>query len=318
MKCKKCGNDAPEEVIFCPNCGSRDFDCAEMTPVTEKKSSPAKELFVSLFEKFSKLNFRPQSIIALVLAVAFFFLGFGFRSAIGIKKSDYDKLAQQNSELSASIDTLNKEKADKEREYNEYKAKMQPYEEMQKADAKAKADAEAEKKKAEQKTAQKAEEERKAAEEKKKADEAAAAIAKTLGVTKDDFYRSFNDIASTNGFGAFLGKETLVGEVCKWTTTNGAIKFDCMLSDQYVDNVSIYISRDADSATLRDASYYPIVAVTAFDKKCNADTAAGYLREILENAQKNIGTDCKKTVNGIEYICNVDQSSVFYHFRKAR
>ena len=62
----------------------------------------------------------------------------------------------------------------------------------------------------------------------------------------------------------------------------------------------------------------PIVAVPAFDKKCNADTAAGYLHEILENAQKNIGTDCKKTVNGIEYICNVDQSSVFYHFRKAR
>lgn len=318
MKCKNCGNEAPEDAIFCPKCDSRDFDCAEMTPVTQKNPSPGKELLVSLFERFSKLGFRLQTVIALALAIVFFFLGFAFHSAIGIKKSDFDSLSQKNSELSASVDALNQEKSEQEKEYKEYKEKMQPYEEMQKADAKAKADAEAEKKKAEQKAAQKAEEERKAAEEKKKADEAAAAIAKTLGVTKDDFYRSFNDIASTNGFGAFLGKETLVGEVCKWATTNNAIKFDCMLSGQYVDNVSIYISRDADSATLRDASYYPIVAVTAFDKKCNADTAAGYLHEILENAQKNIGTDCKKTVNGIEYICNVDQSSVFYHFRRAR
>ena len=78
MKCKNCGENAPEEVIFCPNCGSRDFDCAEMTPVTQKNPSPGKELLVSLFERFSKLGFRLQTVIALALAIVFFFLGFAF------------------------------------------------------------------------------------------------------------------------------------------------------------------------------------------------------------------------------------------------
>ena len=131
MKCKNCGKNVPDEAIFCPDCGSRDFDYTEPMPVTKKKSSPVKEILVGSFEKFSNLSFRPQSIIVLVLAVAFFFLGFGFRSAIGIKKSDYDSLSQQNSELTANIDTLKQEKSTQEKEYAEYKAKMQPHEEVQ-------------------------------------------------------------------------------------------------------------------------------------------------------------------------------------------
>lgn len=307
MKCKVCGKSVPDNVIFCPDCGSRSFDYAEPGPTTEEKSSPVKEMLGSLFEKFSELNLCPQVISVLALAIVFFFLGFGFRAAIGIKKSDYDDLAQKNSELSASIDSLTQEKSEKERQYNEYKIKMHPYEELQAAEAKA-----------EQEAAQKAEEERKVAEEKKKADEAATAVAKSLGVTKDEFYKAFNTNASSNGFDAFLGKETIVAEVCKWTTTNSAVKFDCMLNNQYVNNVSIYINRSADSTTLSDASYYPITAITAFDKTCSADKAAEYLNEILKKALSNIGKDYSKTVNGIEYICNVDSSSIFYHFRKAQ
>lgn len=318
MKCKNCGNDVPDEAIFCPDCGSKDLDYAETAPVIQENPSPGKELLVSLFEKFSKLSYRPQTIIALVLAIAFFFLGFGFRSAIGIKKSDYDDVVNKNSELTSNINTLTEEKAKQEDEFNAYKTKMQPYEELQAADAKAKADEAAAKAKAEQEAARKAEEERKASEEKKKADEAAAAAAKSLGITKDEFYKAFNGNAASNGFDAFLGKETIVAEVCKWTTTNSAVKFDCMLNNQYVNNVSIYINRNADSTTLSDASYYPVTAITAFDKTCSADKAAEYLNEILKKALSNIGKDYSKTVNGIEYICNVDSSSIFYHFRRAQ
>lgn len=318
MKCKVCGKSVPDDVIFCPDCGSRSFDYAEPETTTEGKSSPVKEMLVSLFEKFSKLSYRPQSIIALALAIVFFFLGFGFRAAIGIKKSAYNDVVNKNSELTSNINTLTEEKAKQEDEFNAYKAKMQPYEELQAADAKAEADKAAAEAKAEQEAAQKAEEERKAAEKKKKADEAATAVSKSLGVTKDEFYKAFNANASSNGFDAFLGKETIVAEVCKWTTTNSAVKFDCMLNNQYVNNVSIYISRNADSTTLSDASYYPITAITAFDKTCSADKAAEYLKEILKKALSNIGKDYSNTVNGIEYICNVDSSSIFYHFRKAQ
>lgn len=318
MKCKNCGKNVPDEAIFCPDCGSRDFDYTEPMPVTKKKSSPVKEILVGSFEKFSNLSFRPQSIIVLVLAIAFFFLGFGFRSAIGIKKSDYDSLSQQNSELTANIDTLKQEKSTQEKEYAEYKAKMKPYEDQQAEDAKIKAAELAAKKKAEQEAAQKAEEERKAAEEKKIAEETAAIVEKSLGVTKDAFYKAFNNNAANNGFDAFLGKETIVADVCKWTTTNSYVKFDCMLKKQYVDNISIYVSRNADSSSLSNASYYPITAITAFDSSCSANKAAGHLNEILKKALSNTGKDFSKTVNGIEYICNVDDSSIFYHFRKAQ
>ena len=67
MKCKNCGKNVPDEAIFCPDCGSRDFDYTEPMPVTKKKSSPVKEILARSFEKFSNLSFRPQSIIALVL-----------------------------------------------------------------------------------------------------------------------------------------------------------------------------------------------------------------------------------------------------------
>lgn len=170
MKCKVCGKSVPDNVIFCPDCGSRSFDYAEPGPTTEEKSSPVKEMLGSLFEKFSELNLCPQVISVLALAIVFFFLGFKFHSTIGIKKSDYDGLAQKNSELSASIDSLTQEKSEKERQYNEYKIKMHPYEELQAADAKAEADKAAAEAKVEQEAAQKAEEERKAAEEKKKAE----------------------------------------------------------------------------------------------------------------------------------------------------
>lgn len=198
MKCKNCGNEAPEDAIFCPKCGSRDFDCAEMTPVTQKTTSPGKELLVSLFERFSKLGFRLQTVIALALAIVFFFLGFAFHSAIGIKKSDFDSLSQKNSELSASVDALNREKSEQEKEYKEYKEKMQPYEEIQLTDAKNKADAE--KLRIEQENQAKAEKEaaeKKAAEEKaaEEARQKAAEAAKgyETGITYDQLARTPND-----------------------------------------------------------------------------------------------------------------------------
>ena len=169
MKCKVCGKSVPDDVIFCPDCGSRSFDYAEPETTTEGKSSPVKEMLVSLFEKFSKLSYRPQSIIALALAIVFFFLGFGFRSAIGIKKSAYNDVVNKNSELTSNINTLTEEKAKQEDEFNAYKAKMQPYEEIQLTDAKNKADAE--KLRIEQENQAKAEKE---AAEKKAAEEKAA------------------------------------------------------------------------------------------------------------------------------------------------
>lgn len=198
MKCKNCGNDVPDEAIFCPDCGSKDLDYSETAPVIQENPSPGKEMLVSLFEKFSKLSYRPQSIIALVLAIAFFFLGFGFRSAIGIKKSDYDDVVNKNSELTSNINTLTEEKAKQEDEFNAYKAKMQPYEEIQLTDAKNKADAE--KLRIEQENQAKAEKEaaeKKAAEEKaaEEARQKAAEAAKgyETGITYNQLARTPND-----------------------------------------------------------------------------------------------------------------------------
>lgn len=198
MKCKNCGNDAPKEATFCPNCGSRDFDCAETTPVTQETTSPGKELLVSLFERFSKLGFRLQTVIALALAIVFFFLGFAFHSAIGIKKSDYNDVVNKNSELTSKINTLTKEKAKQKNEFNAYKAKMQPYEEIQLTDAKNKADAEKlrieqeNQAKAEREAAEKKAAEEKAAEEaRQKAAEAAKGY--ETGITYDQLARTPND-----------------------------------------------------------------------------------------------------------------------------
>lgn len=198
MKCKVCGKSVPDNVIFCPDCGSRSFDYAEPETTTEEKSSPVKEMLVSLFEKFSKLSYRPQSIIALALAIVFFFLGFGFHSAIGIKKSAYNDVVNKNSELTSNINTLTEEKAKQEDEFNAYKAKMQPYEEIQLTDAKNKADAEKlrieqeNQAKAEKEAAEKKAAEEKAAEEaKQKAAEAAKGY--ETGITYNQLARTPND-----------------------------------------------------------------------------------------------------------------------------
>lgn len=200
MKCKNCGNDIPNEAIFCPDCGSMDldFDNSETAPVIQENPSPGKEMLVGLFEKFSKLSYRPQSIIALALAIVFFFLGFGFHSAIGIKKSAYDDVVNKNSELTSNINTLTEEKAKQENEFNAYKAKMQPYEEIQLTDAKNKADAE--KLRIEQENQAKAEKEaaeKKAAEEKaaEEARQKAAEAAKgyETGITYNQLARTPND-----------------------------------------------------------------------------------------------------------------------------
>ena len=63
--------------------------------------------------------------------VAAFILGIGFKSIIGVKRTDYVNLKIKNEELQKQYDELSTAKDGLQKEYDTYKRKMQPYEEQQ-------------------------------------------------------------------------------------------------------------------------------------------------------------------------------------------
>lgn len=188
--CRKCGYDMSTKSKYnfsenpnterCEKCGSFliDGECLSCRP----------SFTVRIMNAFYNLPFVWKNTIIIICLIAFFILGFALKHATGVKKNEYVSL--QN-----NYQTLKDENAKISNEYNSYKAKMQPYEDVQLADAKNKAEKEAlenaEKKAAEEKAAAEAkakqEAESKAAAEAKAAEEAKGY---ETGITFDNLART--------------------------------------------------------------------------------------------------------------------------------
>ena len=130
-----------------------------------------------------------------VLLIAGFILGFNVKSCTGIQKEDYNKVVAENDTLTSQITQMKEE-------YDEYKEKMQPYEDVQLADEQNRVEAEKLKNEQDkQALAEKQAAEKRAAEEekaRKDAEEKAAAAAKAAeeakgyetGITFDNLART--------------------------------------------------------------------------------------------------------------------------------
>lgn len=223
----------------------------------------------------------------------------------------YNSAITENTDLKSELDVTKSE-------YSAYKEKMQPYEAQQAADAKAKSDKEiADKKAAIEAEQAKKDAEEKAAEEKAAAD-AEAAKSKTFGISANDFYTSFNNIASSSNCDALLIKQNGTGNYFNYTTMNSDVRLSCTLAYNFLSAITIDIKRNASADSLSDSAYYVVCSALAVDPSNTADDISSLLTSLLNEGSANIGTDCKRTRNGIDYIVNVSNSSILYQIQKTR
>lgn len=238
------------------------------------------------------------------------FIGYNM-SGKSLIEEKYDSAITENTGLKSELDATKSE-------YSAYKEKMQPYEAQQAADAKAKADKEI----ADKKAAIEAEQAKKAAEEKAAAEKAAAdaeaAKSKTFGISANDFYTSFNNIASSSNCNALLINQSGTGNYFDYTTMNSDVRVSCTLAYDFLSAVTIDIKRNASADSLSDSAYYVVCSALAVDPSNSADDISSLLTSLLNEGAANIGTDCKKTLNGIDYIVNVSDSSILYQIQKVR
>ena len=186
-KCPSCMRTIGDSKI-CPYCG---YSC-------EERSSEGNALVELIKEWFGKRSPKGKEIVISCLLVVSFVLGALFHMGVGVKSADYQAALDTNSKLESAKGKLQEQLSKEKAEYQAYKSKMQPYEEIQITDAKNKADAE--KLRIEQEQQAKAEKAaaEKAAAEKAAAEAAAAKAAEEAkgyetGITYDQLARTPDD-----------------------------------------------------------------------------------------------------------------------------
>ena len=178
----------------------------ENVSVPQNDDPPIKVFFNDTFNKFNNSSDKSKKRIIIVSLVLAYLLGIGSHMLVGVKRSVYKSLLSDTANMTNQLKQANTKCENIQKEYDDYKAKMQPYESIQLEDAKNKTEKEsrelAEKKAAEEKAAAEAkakkEAEEKAAAEKKAAEEQAAAEAKAAeeargyetGITFDNLART--------------------------------------------------------------------------------------------------------------------------------
>lgn len=302
-QCPKCKQIYSDEMQQCSEC---------QTPLVNYVPESQKPEFklIDIVIKYIKF------VLPAILVIGFV-LGFGFRSCTGIKKDEYNNLLAQIDTLTTDKESLISEKDSLSKEYADYKAKMQPYEEKQAADAKAEEERKAAEEKAKKVAEQKAAEEKAAKEAEEKKQQEAAAKADTLGLTIDDFYSSFNETASNNGFAAFLGKKSGSGSYIQYATLNSDIQVDCNLQNNYI--YGVYVSAKRTTAeSLEEATYYATTVTMVIDSSLSISEIDSLLASLVNGATDDYGNDYKITKNGIEYTANLADSDILFYFSKAR
>lgn len=191
--CPQCGYYLGDQKI-CQVCGFqkepeiKDDQLSKSPSKVTKEGHPIENLWTRLSPTGKK--FSMASCLALV-----FILGLLTHMAVGVKSSDYQSLLSDNDKLTEQNTQLNNQLTKEQAAFQEYKTKMQPYEEVQLIDAQNKAEAERLQIEQEKKTAEEAAAAEKAAQEKAAAEAAAAKAAEEAkgyetGITYDQLART--------------------------------------------------------------------------------------------------------------------------------
>lgn len=176
MKCENCGAEFTGD--FCPHCKASATITLEQFKAAQEPQGAAKAA-----DKIFKSKRLIAEIVGVILLVIFMFSTFGrvSKSDHNQLQSSYDELSRTNEksvsklkETESKLQETESKLEESQNEYAEYKKRMEPYEELEAAEAKARKE-EADKAAAEKKAAdEKAAAEKKAAEEKAAAEKKAA------------------------------------------------------------------------------------------------------------------------------------------------
>ncbi|MDY3929138.1 MAG: toxin regulator [Clostridia bacterium] len=155
----------------------------ENTPTIEKNTTTTKEKHTppkTIADNFRDLIRNYPIVVLFIAIIAAFYIGVQFQTVMSVDINEYNK-------VKTGLETKEQEYTTLQNEYNAYKEKMQPYEEIQLVDAQYKAEQE------KQELAQKKEAEEKAAAEEKARKEAEEAMGYETGITFDNLARTPND-----------------------------------------------------------------------------------------------------------------------------
>ncbi|MGN0181454.1 MAG: hypothetical protein ACI4DP_03440 [Candidatus Ornithomonoglobus sp.] len=288
---------------------SKDYN-APNDDTSQKDDAPIKILTKKLLYHFSQSSTKSKKIIIYCALIVSFVLGFALKSCTGVKTSDYLEIIRQKDKITESKEAL-------QQEYDSYKEKMQPYEAQQQADVQAEEERKAAEEKAKKEAEEKAAQEKAAQEAEAKKAQEEALKNRSLGITQNEFYTSFNGIAANNGFDAFLGKSTEYGGYTTYKTLNDDVTVACSSQGGFVQSISITIKRTT-SDSLTGASYYPVTVALSIDPSLSVDAVDSLMSELLSGAKNQYGNDYKQIKNSVEYSANVDDTSILFYYTKAK
>ena len=249
-----------------------------------------KETLNKIIDKFK------DRIVAIALAVILiigFICGFAFKGCVGIKATDYNNLLSENDTLNSQIDQLNKE-------YSDYKAKMQPYEEQQAADVKAEEERKAAEEKAKKEAEQKAAEEKAAKEAEEKRQQEEKAKEGTFGMNAKEFVQSFNMNSAALGSSVTATVPTSTDNFIDIGTSSNNVSLSLSMQRGYVSDVYVNGEGDGSSASAVDQIYSMVAAAQALDSSLETSDISNFLTVLISNAPKN-GDNYTQKKNGITY-----------------
>ena len=288
----------------------------ENVSVPQNDDPPIKVFFNDTFNKFNNSSDKSKKRIIIVSLVLAYLLGIGSHMLVGVKRSVYKSLLSDTANMTNQLKEANTKCENIQKEYDDYKAKMQPYEAQQQANAKAaeekkKAEEEAQKEKERKETEEKA---AKAAEENRQAQEKAKA--NSLGLTTDEFYKNFNANAATNGLDAFLGKSTTSNHMTSYLTLNADTTVNCFSDNSgYLSRVYVNAKRTS-SESLVESSYHVATALITIDPSVSLSEANNILTDLTNGATAAPNEDYTIVHNSLKCTATVSSGAIVFTFQK--
>jgi len=290
---------------------------------TTKDDSPIKIFLNDTFNKFNNSSDKAKKRIIIVSLVITYLLGIGSHMLVGVKRSAYKSLLSDNAKITNQLKEANTNSENIQKEYDDYKSKMQPYEAQQQADVKA-----AEEKKKAEEEARKAAEEAQKEKERKEAEEKAAkeaeekrqaeekAKANSLGLTIDEFYKNFNANATSNGLEAFLGKATTSNSMTSYLTLNADTRINCFSNDSVYLSVIYINAKRTTPESLIESGHHVIATLITLDPSISLSEADNVLADLTKGASNTLNEDYVIVHNSLKCTATATSESIVFAFQK--
>ena len=103
--------------------------------------------------------------------------------------------------------------------------------------------------------------------------------------------------------------------MCAYTTLDDTDVLCTFYQNNYLRQVSITIDRNSHKF-VQALQEYPVTTIRLIDTSLSLKEIDTFLANLIERAGESIGEDVSITKNGIEYVANMDSTSIMIVIRK--